>query len=246
MDPFPQPTSAQTDDSAYVAKPMVSQESEESMPKAAPGTAETEDDPHTTKPMADVGPRTPEPAEEPVADETVVEEKSVYAKTGELLTLKVCRVGEALVMKAREISTDERYSVEIPPDFLEEMDQEDPFGELFSIVGMAASPKALVLPTLRWRADIAMAPAGVQVALSVFQYDAQRFFIVALEEEESRIAELVITEEKFDEAQLAELQAIPDEPPAPLDRNEMIFNFLRSYLSLYEDEEGKLSLKFSH
>ena len=32
--------------------------------------------------------------------------------------------------------------MEIPPDFLEEMDQEDPFGELFSIVGMAASPKA--------------------------------------------------------------------------------------------------------
>ena len=50
--------------------------------------------------------------------------------------------------------------MEIPPDFLEEMDQEDPFGELFSIVGMAASPKALVLPALRWRADIAMAPAG--------------------------------------------------------------------------------------
>jgi len=247
-DPFPQPTSAQTDDSAFIAKPMVSQESEESMPKAAPGTAETEDDPHTTKPMADVGPRTPEPTNEPVADEIVVEEKSVYAKTGELLTLKVCRVGESLVMRAREISTDERYSVEIPPDFLEEMDQEDPFGELFSIVGMAASPKALVLPTLRWRADIAMAPAGLQVALSVFQYDVQRFFIVALEEEEEpRIAELVLTEDKFDETQIAELSAIPDEPPAPLDRSEMIFNFLRSYLSLYEDEgENKLTLKFSH
>merc|ERR1719324_443204 len=64
-DPFPQPTSAQTDDSAFIAKPMVSQESEESMPKAAPGTAETEDDPHTTKPMADMGPRTAETEDDP-------------------------------------------------------------------------------------------------------------------------------------------------------------------------------------
>ena len=88
----------------------------------------------------------------------------------------------------------------------------------------------------------------MKVALSVFQYDVQRFFIVALEEEEEpRIAELVLTEDKFDETQIAELSAIPDEPPAPLDRSEMIFNFLRSYLSLHEDEgENKLSLKFSH
>merc|ERR1712060_455854 len=56
------------------------------------------------------------------------------AKTGELLQLNIYRAGEVVELHAREMPAGEESRMQLPPELLQELAQEDPWTELFSRV----------------------------------------------------------------------------------------------------------------
>ena len=84
-------------------------------------------------------------------------QQAQFAKTGELLQLEVWRAEEdSVLLRAHELSTNERYEVPLEQDLLEELDAEDPWTELFGVVGISLGPpKQLVLPKLVGRREVA-------------------------------------------------------------------------------------------
>merc|ERR1711862_47817 len=100
------------------------------------------------------------------------------AKTGELLQLEVRIEGEQHILYGHELSTNDRYTVPLDNDLVEELDPADPWTELFTVVGISLGPpKELVLPVLVGRREVPLAPSGVCIILTVYKYDNRRFFL---------------------------------------------------------------------
>lgn len=176
----------------------------------------------------------------------LVAEQSHWGKTGELLQLEVWRRPDAsLELHACELSTSAHYMLPLEPEVLEELDPDDPYAELFSVVGLTGGttgPKRLTLPTLLGTEEVAaMAPSGIGITLSVYQYDSRRFFLSGLDEENTRLVELVLTEQTLTEEHCAWIDRCElDEEGA----HELLVQFFHGRLQLHEGEGDRLHFKF--
>lgn len=126
-------------------------------------------------------------------------QQAQFAKTGELLQLEVWRAAEeSVLLRAHELSTNERYEVPLEQDLLEELVAEDPWTELFGVVGVSLGPpKQLVLPKLVGRREVPLPPAGVALILTIYKYDNRRFFLNGFDAETQRLVDLVVMEEQL-------------------------------------------------
>ncbi|CEM09543.1 unnamed protein product [Vitrella brassicaformis CCMP3155] len=194
-------------------------------------------------------PEGPSP-ETDIVSPDVVFQQATFAKTGELLQLELCRMdepplpwqgsrphsegglpsrpemaGDAWELRAHELSTNERFSMVIDEGILTQLDQEDPWRDLFSLIGLTAG-RELVLPVLVGRRRVTLAPAGVAIILSLYRYDAYRFFLNGYDEEGDRLADLVLLEDQLGAADKAHLDLC--------NTDEMLFDFFVGNLTLHE------------
>lgn len=167
-------------------------------------------------------------AEEGV-DYEVLAQQAQFAKTGELLQLEVRRDLEGnTVLHGHELSTNERHRVDLDAELVQELDPEDPWTELFTVVGISLGPpKELVLPTLVGRREVPLAPSGVFVILTVYKYDSRRFFLNGFDPNSQRLVDLVVMED-----------ALPPEACQMIDsvaNDEVLFDYFLGRLQLFEN-----------
>jgi hypothetical protein len=138
-----------------------------------------------------------------------------------------------------EISTGERYVVPLDRELLDELDPDDPWGEVFSVCGMdLGPPKALVLPTLLGRERLTVEPASLQLIISVYKYSTTRYFILGLDEETATYVEKVLREDNLTDEHLQFIEACGDS-------DEELFNFFSRRIQVFEDSSsGKPSFRF--
>lgn len=202
---------------------------------ASPGLGAT----HPPPGMPRVEPTTPDasPPEDRIrADGSeVLASLAHFAKTGELLQLEVVKLPgqepQEIELRAHEISTGETFMVQLDQELLEELDNDDPWGEVFSVVGIdLGPPKALVLPTLLGRDRMLMEPAGIQLIVSVYKYSATRFFLNGFDEGEARLVDLVLLEDSLTEEHAQFIEACGE-------NQDELFHFFCSRLQVV-DQEG--------
>jgi len=181
-------------------------------------------------------------------DQPVVQlaQQAAFAKTGELLQLEVRQEGNSTVLYGHELSTNERYTVHLDSELVQELDPEDPWAELFTVVGITLGPpKDLVLPTLVGRREVPLAPCGVWMILTVYKYDNRRFFLNGFDPQSQRLVDLVVMEDSFTAEACQIIDSITDD--------EVLFDFFLGRLLLYEnppddvdeEEPPKLRLVFN-
>lgn len=122
------------------------------------------------------------------------------AATGELLSLEIYKSGvlgaEVYELHGKEVSGGEMFRVSLSPDLIKELDQEDPWTELFSRTGVTTGPpRSIVISALLGRREVALQPSGRSVILAVYRYDSRRFLLSGLDLESQKLLDLAITEE---------------------------------------------------
>lgn len=171
----------------------------------------------------------------------VVAAQAQFVKTGELLQLEVVQNDDGTVLHGHELSTGERYTILLDADLVSELDPEDPWTELFTVIGISLGPpKELVLPTLVGRREVPLAPSGVWMILTVYKYDAHRYFLNGFDPQSQRLVDLVVMEDALTEEARQLIASITDD--------EVLFDFFLGRLHLFEqegEEESKLRLIFN-
>merc|ERR1712098_517666 len=136
---------------------------------------------------------------------------SHFVKTGELMELVVVLLPESNTyeLRAHEISTGEEYVLPLEKDLLEELDTEDPWTELFSVVGISLGPpRKLTTPELIARARVALSPADVEIIVTLYKYSSRRFFVNAFDEEDQRFVDLVLMETVLTDEHCEQIDAL--------------------------------------
>eukprot|EP00397_Hematodinium_sp_SG-2012_P000870 GEMP01000871.1.p1 GENE.GEMP01000871.1~~GEMP01000871.1.p1 ORF type:complete len:710 (+),score=188.25 GEMP01000871.1:59-2131(+) len=157
----------------------------------------------------------------------ILAQQAQFAKTGELLQLEVRREGDKCVLYGHELSTGDRYTVPLDSDLVQELDPEDPWTELFTVVGISLGPpKELVLPTLVGRREVPLAPCGVWMILTVYKYNSRRYFLNGFDPQSQRLVDLVLLEDVLTSESCHVIDSITDE--------EVLFDFFFGRLQLFE------------
>jgi uncharacterized protein YdcH (DUF465 family) len=176
----------------------------------------------------------------------VVAEHAQFVKTGELLQLEIVRLPEdtasegVLVLRAQEISTSEHFELVLDREIIDEIDPDDPWGEVFSVVGMdLGPPKALVVPPLVSRDRVLVHPLEIQLIISVYKYSASRYLIVGLNEEDARVVEKVLLEDDLTDEHMQTIEACQDD-------EQSLFEFFSSRLQVFDEppESEKPGFRF--
>jgi len=141
------------------------------------------------------GPAEPATAGEGIGGELVASAEQ-GAKTGEMLRLDVYRAGEVVELHAREVPSGEECRMQLPRELLQELDQEDPWTELFSRVGVSPGPprRAIVVSSLLGRREVSLQPEGVEMILTAYRYGRRRFFFSGLNLDTQHLVELTVME----------------------------------------------------
>jgi len=182
-----------------------------------------------------------EPAAEPAATGAEEPPPSVIlasaeqkAKTGELLKMEVFKMGDDTELRVKEMPAGEDVVLAVKPELLKELDETDPYTELFSRVGMdLGPPRQPVVSTKLGSKEVTLQPAGSSVLLSVFRYGASRFFFSGLDLATQGMLDLAVMEDQL----TPELE----QKLAACDGNDSLFDVLAAGLSL---ETGATSLSF--
>lgn len=164
--------------------------------------------------------------------ERVLMQQATYVKTGELLQLEVVRVSnDQIELRAHDLTNGERHAVPLDQELLEELDPDDPWTELFSVVGMSRGPpRRLALPTLVGRREAPLPPAGVSLILTIYRYDPRRFYLNGFDAASQRLVDLVVMEESFS----PQHTHVIDNCRSP----EALFDFFVANLALHQDDEA--------
>jgi len=186
-----------------------------------------------------------QPAIRPDGSE-VIAEHAQFVKTGELLQLEIVRLppdGAAegvLVLRAQEISTSEHFELVLDKELIAEIDEDDPWGEVFSVVGMdLGPPKALVVPPMVSRDRVLVHPLEIQLIISVYKYSISRYLIVGLNEEDARVVEKVLLEDDLTDEHMQCIEACQDDEAA-------LFEFFSQRLQVFDEppESEKPGFRF--
>lgn len=165
-------------------------------------------------------------------------QQAKFLKTGELLQLEVINAAEGMELHGHDLSSGEKHVISLDQELIDALDPEDPWIELFSMVGMSRGPpRRLALPTTVGRRDeVMLPPAGMGLEITIYQYDTRRFYICGVELNETQEAlDLVVLEDSFTPEQEEEIDACKN--------SDALFDFFVAAMQLH-NENGRLKLHF--
>lgn len=140
-----------------------------------------------------------------------------------------------MTLRGHEISSNERYELALPQDLLDELDPEDPWTELFNLVGIRPGPpKVMVFPLLLGRREIVLNPLGIEVILTIYQYSPFRYYCNVYDIPTQRLADLVLNEENMPKEMVDQIL-----PFVKSKRLEFIYEMFRKYLGMDEKKPEK-------
>jgi len=167
-------------------------------------------------------------------EEECVVSHATFTKTGELMNFEVWLNGpRQLELKGHEISTNEKFNLELDEKLLEDLDNEDPWNELFQMVGIAPGPpRVLVFPDLLGRKEVMVEPYEHEIILTMYRYDVGRYYCNGYDAETSRLADFVLNDENLTDKMVNKIRKLQNSQP------EFVFDYLKSLLKLEEDEDS--------
>jgi len=157
-----------------------------------------------------------------------------FCRTGELLNMEVWLVEpQKMEVRGHEIASNEKFALPLPEELLNELDQEDPWTELFQMIGLQfGPPRKMVFPTLLGRKEIQIAPLNIEVILTIYQYEARRYYLQGYEVVSQRMADLILNEENVTDDMLKAMTPLLKKP-------EFLYEFIRKCLTLSEKDSEK-------
>eukprot|EP00930_Biecheleria_cincta_P077155 TRINITY_DN64428_c0_g1_i1.p1 TRINITY_DN64428_c0_g1~~TRINITY_DN64428_c0_g1_i1.p1 ORF type:complete len:619 (+),score=188.38 TRINITY_DN64428_c0_g1_i1:188-1858(+) len=152
------------------------------------------------------------------------------AKTGEALKIEVFKNGEITELHASEVGGGMSV-IPVEQALLQELDQKDPWTDLFSRVGVSPGPpRRLVVSRFLGRRDVSL--GAKSCILTIYMYDERRFFVSGLDV--ANVLDLMVKEDDITPEFGAQLDGCQDNATA-------IFDLLSQHLVL-EDDRLKLAL----
>ncbi|CAE8736026.1 unnamed protein product, partial [Polarella glacialis] len=149
------------------------------------------------------------------------------SQTGEMLKLEVYRNGEATELHACEVGG-ELTIIPLGAEMLKDLDQQDPWTELFSRVGVSPGPpRRLVVSSLLGRREVNLQPSGTAVILGIYRWDQRRFFLSGLDLASQLLLDLVAKEDTISAELGAQIDACSGDSA--------LFDVLAASLSLEAD-----------
>mmetsp|Transcript_94241 Transcript_94241/g.236518 ORF Transcript_94241/g.236518 Transcript_94241/m.236518 type:complete len:629 (-) Transcript_94241:19-1905(-) len=117
------------------------------------------------------------------------------AKTGERLKLEVYKDGEAVELRAREAPDGEEFRVPVDAGLLKELDEADPWADLFGRAGVdPGPPRRVVVGTRLGEKEVQLQPSGASVLLTAYRYSAKRFYLAGMDLLSQKMLSLAVTE----------------------------------------------------
>jgi len=133
----------------------------------------------------------------------LVAKQEQQARTGEVLHMEVYRPApggapDSTELQAHEVPDGQEFRVPLTEEMLRELDTEDPWTELFSRVGVSAGPpKNIVVSSLLGKREVNLPPTDARLLLTVYRYDARRFFVEGMQVDSGAFADLAIKEDSL-------------------------------------------------
>lgn len=110
------------------------------------------------------------------SEEVLVKSSSQPAKTGEMLNLRVVRIGDLHELRACE-EDGEEFRLPVSDELISELDQDDKWEDLFRRVGVSPGPPRQVVISRRLGESQMTFPSGESGLFTAYRYDARRFFL---------------------------------------------------------------------
>jgi hypothetical protein len=131
------------------------------------------------------------------APKEVLKASTQQAKTGETLQLEVVRAGNVHELRASE-GDGEQGSSQVNEDLLAELDQADPWTDLFARVGVSLGPpRRIVISSVIGHREVELPPGGTSVRITVWRYDARRFYLSALLLSSGTLVDVMVMEDSL-------------------------------------------------
>mmetsp|Transcript_27778 Transcript_27778/g.86450 ORF Transcript_27778/g.86450 Transcript_27778/m.86450 type:complete len:580 (+) Transcript_27778:3-1742(+) len=178
------------------------------------------------------------PAGEDKADSSKGEQlasTSQKSKMGEQLKLEVYRKGKDTELRASEAPNGEECRVKLSEDILKELDEADPWTELFTRVGVdPGPPRRIVVASQIGQQEASLPPANTSLLLTIFRYSADRYLVSGMDLAAGTLVEVAVAENDMNAALKSKISACKD--------NSSLFKLLTKGLSF---EAGSSRLSFS-
>mmetsp|Transcript_105396 Transcript_105396/g.187427 ORF Transcript_105396/g.187427 Transcript_105396/m.187427 type:complete len:597 (+) Transcript_105396:98-1888(+) len=118
------------------------------------------------------------------------------AKTGESLKLEVYKTPEGVTELHASEADGEPTVIKVDDDMMKELDQADPWIELFSRVGVSPGPpRKIVISSMLDRDQVKLAPDNAEIILSIYRFDDRRFWLSGLNLATQSSMDLLLTED---------------------------------------------------
>jgi len=168
----------------------------------------------------------PPPAAGP--GKSVAAAQNLQAKTGEKLHLEAFRDGEAVELRAREAPSGKEMRIPVPAAIVKELDETDPWNDLFSRTGVdPGPPRQVVISSRLGEKEVKLKPANTPLILTAYRYSDQRYYLAGMDIATQQLLSLSITEASLPPPLAAQLKACKG--------NDAIFNALAAAVRLSAD-----------
>jgi len=136
----------------------------------------------------------------------------VLVKTGEKLRLAIYKEGNKVEMRATELPDGVEEKVPVDAGLMGELDQADPWTELFARTGVdPGPPRRIVVSTKLGEQEVPVGPRGTSVLLTAYRYSAKRFYMAGMDLLSQKMLNLTITEQNMTPALKAKLSKCSDD-----------------------------------
>jgi hypothetical protein len=131
------------------------------------------------------------------APKEVLKASTQQAKTGETLQLEVVRAGNVHELRVSE-GDGEQGSSQVDEELLAGLDQADPWTDLFARVGVSLGPpRRIVISSVIGHREVELPPVGTSVRITVWRYDARRFYLSALLLSSGTLVDVMVMEDSL-------------------------------------------------
>lgn len=148
----------------------------------------------------------------PPAPAVAVSKAEVLAKTGEKLKLEVFKDGDKVELRATELPDGTEEKVPISAELMKQLDQADPWTELFARTGIdPGPPRRIVVSQKLAEKEVPLGKGGASVLMTAYRYSAKRYYLAGMDLSTQQMMNLAISEKMLTPALQAKLDACTDD-----------------------------------
>jgi len=151
--------------------------------------------------------------------EVLASEQAHEVKTGQVLNIEVCRLGEEeLELRTKDVATGHCHSIALEMDLLEELDEDDPWSDLFGRTGFTSDGVLIVASDVGapQGSEVTLQPAAIAMLLTIRSFGNRRFHVSGMDLATQRMVSLMVFEDSLTPELVAQIDSSPESLPSLL------------------------------